>query len=690
MDRINVASSADNYRVVPLDVRTRKPKRTLLSNLAAVKIEWLPLLLGFFLARALLLDELLPFGVAYLAAVRKNPRSRSYWALFGVLAGYASLASVIEIYPYYLFTLIVWFAGSGKRKDNNAYWTFWLVVGFLFIKVPLTLLQNNYPMVWFAAISEVVLAVAGYSIFSALIDRKVYALNSLEFQIVLLLIAILLGVDLSIGGLPLRIIIMFYLIFAAARLDGAGLTFIVGPSLTVAALLLKMPIELAALLVIVAVLSGFLTKIPLGLFISGFAAYLLTFGVPVSADTVFYLIMLVIAGVAVYLTPKKNLKYLERVIPGTKKYSSRQAFHTLRSKTILEQRIELFSKLFDELAAALGDEVYVSQQLSGFAKIVEQLGTEFNANVEFAEIIEDKLWRKLDCPELEELTVMNKNDDYIINGRRRDLCGEGWCRQVAKECEALLGRRFSVTSKKCLVEGKCGFDISIKARYCLDVKTAKIARGKVSGDSNKVFQLSSHKIGLLLSDGMGTGEQAASDSLIATNLLERMISIGYDPELAVKIINQTLLARSSLEAFVTVDLVVVDLYTGQLDFIKIGAAASFVKRSHKVDVIQNHSLPIGILNHVDLEPEKRMLHAGEYLIMVTDGILEFQRDVTDKDKWISDLLRNCDSDLSSQDMANMLLMHSLEAAGGHVPDDMMVLVAKFTCEETELDPYQRS
>ena len=49
-----------------------------------------------------------------------------------------------------------------------------------------------------------------------------------------------------------------------------------------------------------------------------------------------------------------------------------------------------------------------------------------------------------------------------------------------------------------------------------------------------------------------------------------MIRVGYDPDLAVKVINQTLLARSTTDSFATIDLVVADLETGQLEFVKIG------------------------------------------------------------------------------------------------------------------------
>lgn len=692
MERIESNSLTNHYRLVPLDVQRRKRKSDHFFHMpVSLKIPWLTILIGFFLSRALLLDELLPFGIAFLAAIQKNPKLRSVWALFGVLAGYISLAPLSVVYPYFISTILIWIAGAWKKKRiSDGYWVCGILMCLLAVKAPLTMIRSNYPMTWIIALSEAIVALASYSIFSSLVDRnRVYALSSGEFQLGLLLSAILLGVDISISGLSLRVVLIFYLMLSLARLGGISLSLKAGPIFAIITILLRLPIELAALIVVVSVFSGLLNKFPLGFFIAGFSAYLLTFGVPVIHQTVHYLLMLLIAGLLVYLTPAQNLRRLERLIPGTRKYKEKQESHSIRVQKILENRVNEFAKIFQELGDTLGDNVFTAYQLKNLAQIVEVLGTEFSTHVEFAEAVEYQLWQRLDNVDLVELTVLHINNEYNITGRCKNFCGENFCHQVAEECQHLLGGLFSVVQRDCLVNAQCGFDIFTKPRYRLDVKIAKLAQGKVSGDSNSVFKLGVSKLALLISDGMGTGERAASDSQATIHLLERMIKTGYDPELAVKIINQTLMARSTTETFATIDLVVVDLHNGLLEFIKIGATASFIKRRRDIEVVQNYSLPIGILNHVDIEPEKRLLREGEYLIMVTDGVLEFQRDVTNKDEWMCSVLRHCEDALSCQELADLLLIRSVEAADGHISDDMMVLVARLIREDDEIYPYQR-
>lgn len=675
-----------------VNILTRKKNSKTVQIPALPNIQWLPLIIGFFMARALLLDELLPFGIAYLAAVQKCPRLRTVWPFLGVLVGYATLAPYSVLYPYYFTAVLIWLAGYRVRKlSTHRYWLFWITFCIFLAKIPL-LASHVTVMTWINMVSETAIALAGYCFFSSLVDRdRVYALSNLQFQLTILLVTSLLGVDLVISGISVRIVIMFYLVLATARSSGVKLAVVVGPIMALIALLLQLPLGLVTLIVVVPLLSGLLYRIPGGILLGGILGFFLTFGLPATAATIPYLFAILAAALLVYLTPTKYLRQLERVIPGTKGHNQQQKAHVAKTQAVLSHRTEQFSRILSELAVALEDNGFIAQQLTCFSEIVQQLGIELETQVTFAEVIEEKLWRDLGCPELNQLTVVQTRTGLNICGNRNSLCGEYWCKHVVDECESVLDGHFQVVNRNCHSLGRCGFDIRPKARYVLDVKIAQVAQNGVSGDSQTVFNLSESRTALLLSDGMGTGSRASSDSMATINLLEQMISTGYEPELAVRIINQTLLARNARESFATIDLVVADLCTGQLDMIKIGAAASFIKRGNNIEVIQNHSLPIGILNHVEVEPEKRLLCEGDYLIMVTDGILDVQREVTNKEEWLSNLLRRCDLALSCQELAETILAqsHDVAVVQGQVCDDMMVLVAKLVLSDPEIYPYRR-
>ena len=73
--------------------------------------------------------------------------------------------------------------------------------------------------------------------------------------------------------------------------------------------------------------------------------------------------------------------------------------------------------------------------------------------------------------------------------------------------------------------------------------------------------------------------------------------------------------------FSTVDICAVDLYTGVCNFLKAGAASTFIKRDHWVESITSESLAAGLVQQIDFETASRKLYHGDYLIMMTDGVL---------------------------------------------------------------------
>jgi len=119
--------------------------------------------------------------------------------------------------------------------------------------------------------------------------------------------------------------------------------------------------------------------------------------------------------------------------------------------------------------------------------------------------------------------------------------------------------------------GTCGFQISPCPAHRVEIGKAAVASTGISGDSQITFEISFSKVAIVLSDGMGVGPKAQTESSMALRLLERMIKAGYDLSTAVGFINRLLLLRNREEMFVTIDLVVVDLFTGQLEFVKGGS-----------------------------------------------------------------------------------------------------------------------
>jgi stage II sporulation protein E len=178
---------------------------------------------------------------------------------------------------------------------------------------------------------------------------------------------------------------------------------------------------------------------------------------------------------------------------------------------------------------------------------------------------------------------------------------------------------------------------------------------------------------IVLSDGMGVGVNAARESNAAVNLLERIIKAGFDQELAIEIINSALFLRNNDENFTTLDIMFFDTFSGKVIFNKIGSASSFIKRDWKVEQIKPDSLPIGILEHVEITENTKELEKDDFVIMFSDGVFDAIETDLDKEEWFKRLLQNSSFDLPGQ-LADYIL--DTVRKKGNINDDITIIVFK--------------
>ncbi len=254
-------------------------------------------------------------------------------------------------------------------------------------------------------------------------------------------------------------------------------------------------------------------------------------------------------------------------------------------------------------------------------------------------------------------------DRRIAEGR--SLAGD-YVRNVSRMLERLA-------DETAQLEGKARMESTPVMRAVSAVARLPKRGVHISGDSYVATQLGQERFLLALSDGMGVGKGAASESKQCVTLLEQILSVGMATEVAVNTVNSVLLLRSTEEAFATVDLTLLDLTTGRAEFVKIGAAPTFLKRGSEVTVIKHASVPVGILSQVQVEPEFRQLRPGDLIVMITDGIWDVSKEESDKERWlIQHLSREHSAD--PEEIAEGVLAKALELMP-EASDDMTVLVA---------------
>lgn len=194
----------------------------------------------------------------------------------------------------------------------------------------------------------------------------------------------------------------------------------------------------------------------------------------------------------------------------------------------------------------------------------------------------------------------------------------------------------------------------------------------VSGDNFTCMELESGQMLLSVSDGMGRGRKACRESSVVMELLEEMMESGFHEEAAIRLINSVFTIDSDVANPAALDMGIIDMYSGVCDFMKLGAASTFVKRGKWVEAIKSTSLPIGSTGCADIETTSKKLYDGDFVIMMSDGIMESIVE-EDKEKTIGEIILSI-KEGKPEEMAREILKKALKHTDKEKEDDMMVLV----------------
>lgn len=195
---------------------------------------------------------------------------------------------------------------------------------------------------------------------------------------------------------------------------------------------------------------------------------------------------------------------------------------------------------------------------------------------------------------------------------------------------------------------------------------------RISGDNYSFCEIESGRVAAILSDGMGSGEEACEESGRVIEMMEKLLEAGFRKEAAVQIINGALAAGEQKKNMSTLDVCELNLYTGICELVKVGAACSYIKRDDIVDRLSSGNLPLGIFQQIKPDVMNRQLQDGDYVIMLSDGILDAFSQAGQEElvpEIISRIYHNNPSEI-----ANQILGYCLRQSMGRIQDDMTVLV----------------
>ena len=136
-----------------------------------------------------------------------------------------------------------------------------------------------------------------------------------------------------------------------------------------------------------------------------------------------------------------------------------------------------------------------------------------------------------------------------------------------------------------------------------------------NGDTCSIFHHDVHTL-CTLSDGMGSGAEAAKSSALITGVLQRMIASDMEIVAAVKTVNRLIHS----DVYATLDVICVNAHTQKAYLVKSAACPTLLIRQGHLLQLDGRSLPVGMLEEIEPDCMELQLQTGDEILMVSDGV----------------------------------------------------------------------
>ena len=318
-------------------------------------------------------------------------------------------------------------------------------------------------------------------------------------------------------------------------------------------------------------------------------------------------------------------------------------------------------------------------QMTSFAKIIQYTTRELGAGIFEDEHLEKKIRSRLKKSGIKVLssvfylTPEGKYEIHLTVKTTKGQCvaTKDFAAQVGR-CvgrsmmpdqgeRPILGEEYSTIA---CVEG---------AKYHTIQGIARIGKNceRISGDTFLLTDLPGGKKGAALSDGMGSGAKAFQESAMVVEMLEELLEAGFPVKAAIQMMNTALVIGRDEVSFSTLDVSLFDLYSGRCEIVKAGACSTFIKRGDEIEEVSDISLPIGVLQEIEVNVIEKQLESGDFVVMLTDGIMD-ALPAGEQENYVKLFLKETQIQ-NPTELAHYLMGKVLEISGEVPADDMTIM-----------------
>lgn len=325
-----------------------------------------------------------------------------------------------------------------------------------------------------------------------------------------------------------------------------------------------------------------------------------------------------------------------------------------------------------ELRASQVREV-VEEHFKTTAGILDEMAGEFSLYEHFDEEAAQRVEEIMRDNGMEPLEVCCRLDRFgrmtveaeVARERQKRINRSVFTREISTAC----GRTFS---PPCVSTADDCCRIQMCQRPMFEVGRGfsqySAKNGAFCGDSTTVFYDGCGRLIAVLSDGMGTGGRAAVDGAMTAAMAENLLKAGIGFDSMLQTVNSALIAKSGDESLATVDLACIDLFTGETELRKAGAAGTVVRRGKKTEFVELASMPAGIMPTVEFAAARCQLSAGDMLVLVSDGV------VASGSEWLVDFISGFDEEENPNTLAERITEEAKKRRSDGHEDDVTALV----------------
>ena len=209
-------------------------------------------------------------------------------------------------------------------------------------------------------------------------------------------------------------------------------------------------------------------------------------------------------------------------------------------------------------------------------------------------------------------------------------------------------------------------------KFKLDIGISRTTKNnsEVSGDTSVQTKLKDGKYLFAISDGMGSGKIARNSSRRVIRILEKLLTSGFEKETSLELVNTAMTASTDDDMYATLDAMILDMYSGNVEFIKNGACPTYIKTNEGVEQIQESSIPVGMSNSLKSVTYDKDINSGDIIVMFTDGIID-----SGEEGWLKNLLKRIQTE-NVQKIADIIISEAIDNNFGNAKDDMTIIVVR--------------